>query len=378
MSYDRTRNPLHVSKEWMSDTLGLRLRAPEPYSTCLPSWLRSVSQVYSSLGMATATFRGRRAKSSGPGTPRKTRSSFRLLPTSRSGRPSPFTSPISTGGQSAALSPDLPRESVLILRVALGLSGKMPPVARETLANADRLWNRWWSLFLPPAQFLRRESSLLFQSLTVPRLLSPRVPPRTTNEPGALRQIAGRVPNFPRTAAHSPGILRWLVPFVQVVQREGPDTVLSGSIRELAILKTSIINQCGYCASHNRALALGTGITDEQLDAIEGSRYLESDLFSERERLAIAWAESVTLNRARSDGKLFGQLEGCFTSQEIVELTFAIAMFNMINRVNESLHVDLEDEQEIVKIRSRVDLNEAALRAYVAALADSWKLPPST
>jgi alkylhydroperoxidase family enzyme len=117
---------------------------------------------------------------------------------------------------------------------------------------------------------------------------------------------------------------------------------------------------------------VGTGITDEQLEAIDGPGYLESDLFSERERLAIAWAESVTLNRARSDTKLYAQLEASFTTQEIVELTFVIAMFNMINRVNESLHVDVEDEQEIVKIRSRLDLDEDALRAYVKALADSW------
>jgi len=188
----------------------------------------------------------------------------------------------------------------------------------------------------------------------------------------ALRLMSGRVANFQRTAAHSPGILRWLAPFVQVTQREGPDTVLSGSIRELAILKTSMINRCGYCASHNRAFAAGTGITEEQLDAIDGQSYLESDLFSERERLAMAWAESVTLNRARSDSKLYAKLEASFSTQEIVELTFVIAMFNMINRVNDSLHVDLEDEQEIIKIRKRLDLDEDALRAYVKALADSW------
>jgi uncharacterized peroxidase-related enzyme len=195
---------------------------------------------------------------------------------------------------------------------------------------------------------------------------------RTQAAYAALRLIAGRVANFPRTAAHSPGVLRWLVPFVQVIQREGPDTVLSGSIRELAILKTSMLNQCGYCTSHNRAFAAGTGITDEQLDAIDGSGYLESDLFSERERLALAWAESVTLNKARSDTGLYSRLEESFSTQEIVELTFAIAMFNMINRVNESLHVDVEDDQEIVKIRSRVDLDDDALRAYVVTVAESW------
>src|SRR4051794_6639612 len=29
----RTRTPLHVSKEWRAETLGLRLHAPVPYST---------------------------------------------------------------------------------------------------------------------------------------------------------------------------------------------------------------------------------------------------------------------------------------------------------------------------------------------------------
>src|SRR5215475_1885337 len=33
VSEGRTRNPLHISKEWRVETLGLRLRAPVLYST---------------------------------------------------------------------------------------------------------------------------------------------------------------------------------------------------------------------------------------------------------------------------------------------------------------------------------------------------------
>lgn len=185
----------------------------------------------------------------------------------------------------------------------------------------------------------------------------------------ALERIAGRVPNFSRTAAHSPAILRWLVPFVSVVQRKGPETELEASTRELAILKTSLLNQCSYCYTHNQALGRGTGLSEEQLHAIEHDDHLTSAAFTDRERLAISWAEAVTLNTARRDMALFAALEDEFSSQEIVELTFAIAMFNMINRVNESLHVDLEDQSEVDKIRKSVDLDTDAMRDYVKAVS---------
>jgi hypothetical protein len=46
----------------------------------------------------------------------------------------------------------------------------------------------------------------------------------------------------------------------------------------------------------------------------------------------------------------------------------------MINRVNESLHVDLEDQTQIDLIKKSVHLDGAALRAYVLRAAEQSKL----
>lgn len=60
------------------------------------------------------------------------------------------------------------------------------------------------------------------------------------------RQLLGRVSNLFRTLAHSPSEAKWLLPFLVTAQREGPGTVLDPRLRELAIVKTSLLNGCRY------------------------------------------------------------------------------------------------------------------------------------
>ncbi len=60
------------------------------------------------------------------------------------------------------------------------------------------------------------------------------------------RRLLGRVPNFFRTLVHSPAQAKWLLPFLVTAQRMGPGTVLDGRLRELAIVKTSLLNGCKY------------------------------------------------------------------------------------------------------------------------------------
>lgn len=48
-----------------------------------------------------------------------------------------------------------------------------------------------------------------------------------------------------------------------------------------------------------------------------------------------------------------------------MELTVASALFNMTNRINDSLHVGLEPQDEIDKIRRSVRVDARALHDYV-------------
>ena len=56
----------------------------------------------------------------------------------------------------------------------------------------------------------------------------------------------------------------------------------------------------------------------------------------------LAWSEAMTLNTAKRDGAAWDDLRRLFNDAEIVEISLACAMFNMINRLNDSFRTELE------------------------------------
>ena len=64
--------------------------------------------------------------------------------------------------------------------------------------------------------------------------------------------------------------------------------------------------------------------------------------FNDKEKIAIEWAEAVTLNKALNDGPLWDKVRSNFSDVEIVEITLASSMFNMINRLNDTFRSELE------------------------------------
>lgn len=59
-------------------------------------------------------------------------------------------------------------------------------------------------------------------------------------------ELLGRTANFFRTISHTPDVAKWVLPFIASLQREGAGSVLDLATKELAILKTSLINSCAY------------------------------------------------------------------------------------------------------------------------------------
>src|SRR5260370_9611423 len=72
-------------------------------------------------------------------------------------------------------------------------------------------------------------------------------------------------------------------------------------LRYLAYVRTSQLNRCRYCVTHNGAAGRKAGIPKEQLEALADHR--TSPLFSELERLVIAYAEALT-TAVHADGAL--------------------------------------------------------------------------
>ena len=92
-----------------------------------------------------------------------------------------------------------------------------------------------------------------------------------------------------------------------------------------------MINDCSFCIDIAKATALQRHMTLEKFDALPS--YRTSSLYSERERVALAYVEEATRHKRVSDAT-FDDLRRHFTEQEIVEITWLNALENYYNLIN--------------------------------------------
>jgi alkylhydroperoxidase family enzyme len=111
---------------------------------------------------------------------------------------------------------------------------------------------------------------------------------------------------------------------------------------------------------------------DAEFEALQGE-YRASPLFNEREKAAIAWAEAMTLNTAKRDDTAWNELRRLFTDAEIVEISLASGMFNMINRLNDSFRTELESEEYNRRQHRAVGVTAAVLDDYACQICNSSK-----
>jgi AhpD family alkylhydroperoxidase len=109
------------------------------------------------------------------------------------------------------------------------------------------------------------------------------------------------------------------------------------ALRSLLTVRISQINQCSFCVDLNAATLLQRGIGADKLRALEGWR--GTNLFDERERVALEYAEAVTLSEAEVTDDLMARVKQRFDDDAIVELTALIAFQNMSSKFNAALDV---------------------------------------
>lgn len=101
---------------------------------------------------------------------------------------------------------------------------------------------------------------------------------------------------------------------------------------ELVNLRVSQINGCAFCLEKHAGVLRSEGVDEVKLDSLAGWRV--SSQFSERERAALAWAESLTyIQRTGAPDEVFEPLKAHFTETEISDLTFVVALINAFNRL---------------------------------------------
>ena len=107
---------------------------------------------------------------------------------------------------------------------------------------------------------------------------------------------------------------------------------LNLGLLELIKVRISQINRCAFCLAMHVPLARQNGISQDQLDLLVAWR--EAPVFDDRERAALAWAESVTyLIDGDVPDDIYDQACDQFSTREIADLSFAIAEINAWNRL---------------------------------------------
>lgn len=157
------------------------------------------------------------------------------------------------------------------------------------------------------------------------------------------RELLAWTSYFTRTAGYAPGMARWWVPMIGAIQRGGEEANLSPRLKELAVLKTSTLNECAFCTGHNIKLGRLASLTEEEIEAASGGDWESCPTLDEREKAAIMWADRVTRNVTDADPEAKARVEALFTPDEVIELTLVSCLFAMLNRFNDSLWLDLDD-----------------------------------
>ena len=107
---------------------------------------------------------------------------------------------------------------------------------------------------------------------------------------------------------------------------------LEPGLIELVKMRASQVNGCAYCIDMHSKDARARGESEQRLYAL--SAWRETPFFTERERAALAWTESVTLiAQDHAPEALFEEVRRHFEEHEMVKLTMAIVAINSWNRL---------------------------------------------
>lgn len=171
---------------------------------------------------------------------------------------------------------------------------------------------------------------------------------------GIAMERIGFVTNQARAMANAPetgGLYR------QFFEDLRSSTGLSLELRILIRYKVSTVNTCLYCSAHQIKAIARTEWEAEKLKHIhECSTH---PAFDERERVALSFAEAMTLDASNIPDELAGRFVDTFTPKERTEIVIIAASMTCMNIINDALRIPLE-ENAMEVVGTGVDLSKLA------------------
>jgi uncharacterized peroxidase-related enzyme len=149
----------------------------------------------------------------------------------------------------------------------------------------------------------------------------------------------GFVPRSLFTMGHRPELLEAFLGLASTVQTTDQ---LDPSFVQLVAYVASTAAGCRYCQAHTGAHAARNGMAEEKLAV--AWEFETSERFTDAERAALRLARDAALTPNATTPAHFEELRRHYTERQIVDLVAIVSLFGFLNRWNDTMATELEDE----------------------------------
>jgi AhpD family alkylhydroperoxidase len=115
-------------------------------------------------------------------------------------------------------------------------------------------------------------------------------------------------------------------------------SILPADERELARMRIAQLNDCSACATFRAGSVVAAGVAEDLYEHLDD--YRSDPRYSERQRLAIEYAERFATDHHGIDDAVFARLRTHFSDAEVLDLTLCCAVFLGLGRTLEVLGID--------------------------------------
>jgi AhpD family alkylhydroperoxidase len=128
--------------------------------------------------------------------------------------------------------------------------------------------------------------------------------------------------------AHQPKMMSGMGKFQQAVRK---GSSVDERLKNLVELKGAQMIGCEFCVDLGSQICRNSGLSDDELLALP--RYRQSELFTEREKVALDYTVGVMRTPVEVSDELFARVKEHFSDEQLVEITALLTVVN-IDRFN--------------------------------------------
>ena len=145
-----------------------------------------------------------------------------------------------------------------------------------------------------------------------------------------MKKLTGREPAYGSGIepveiwAHRPKMMSGMGKFQQAVRK---GNAVEERLKNLVELKGAQMIGCEFCVDLGSQICRNSGLPDEELLALP--RYRHSELFTEREKLALDYTVGVMRTPVEVSDELFARIKEHFSDEQLVEITALVTVVNL-------------------------------------------------